>query len=120
MVEESLRYAFLTTGEETVFLMMDYEDRGKLLRDNRDVNYDTTGFVKPRLSITYPLRHTNKMGQPNGQPNGNIGVRMAYLYMFHHIMAHWALPVLLKDTTKFIGVRKWGDDYALPRLGTGL
>ncbi|CAO2657904.1 Nn.00g071640.m01.CDS01 [Neocucurbitaria sp. VM-36] len=115
MMMDNIRYAFLTSSDEIIFLKFDIVERVKYVNTaprNATPDIDQVDVLKePWLSYSDPIKFTDILDEAKG----TVPVRLALLYLLHtSITSDWHLPDDMGSSRKYAAKTKAGEKYRQP------
>ena len=112
MLMERIRYAFLTSSDEVVFLKLDIHERAETVDvAKRGVSSNVvqvTTFKEPWLCYSTPIAYTAELDEEQG----TVPLRLALLYLLQtSTLSEWQLPQDVGPALNYAGRTRAGEKW---------
>lgn len=109
---DNIRYAFLISSDEIMFLKFDIVQRVENVnhaRRGETPDFEQVDTIKePWLYFSDPIKYTDELDETKG----TVPVRLALLYLLHtSTMSDWRLPTDMGSALNYAAKTKAGEKY---------
>jgi hypothetical protein len=110
MLKSSIKYAFLVSANEVMFLKFDAIE--KVEYDTHDDGEPIDLFVEPWLHYSTPIKFSDVLDEANG----TVSVKLALMYLLHCSMqGEYELQPDISNSANCTATTKAGENY-VPKL----